>query len=171
MPSSETSDTGAVQTKAQRKRRLPTKEQLRVWRDYIETAELLRARLASRMQRESALSLGDYQVLLALSEAEGQRLRSSELAARIDWDRSRLSHHLGRMEGRGLIRREECLVDNRGAEVVLSEDGSKAFRSGSIPHLQAVQELFLSALTAEQLAQLDGATAALREHVEEAELR
>ena len=151
---------------AHKARRLPTKAQLRVWRDYIETAEALRSRLAGRMQSESSLSLGDYQVLLALSEAEAGRLRSSELAARVGWERSRLSHHLGRMERRGLIRREECAEDSRGADVVLSAAGSKAFRSGSIPHLQAVQELFVGALSPEQLAQLGVLTAALRAHLE-----
>lgn len=150
---------------ARPKRRLPTKEQLRVWREYIETAEALRSRLASRMQGESSLSLGDYQVLLALSEAESERLRSSALAARIGWERSRLSHHLGRMERRGLIRREECAEDSRGAEVVLSDAGSKAFRSGSIPHLEAVRELFIDALSPDQLAQLEALTSSLRAHL------
>lgn len=151
------------------RRHLPTKDELRVWREYIETAQVIRARLASRMQRESSLSLGDYQVLLALSEAAGQRLRPSELAARIEWDRSRLSHHLGRMERRGLISREECVEDNRGAHVVLSGQGAKAFRDGSIPHLQAVQDLFVEALTSEQLAQLARVTASLRQQLQKGE--
>ncbi len=138
-----------------------------MWRDYLETAEALRARLGSRMQRESSLSLGDYGVLLALSEAAGQRLRSSELAALVDWDRSRLSHHLGRMERRGLVRREECAVDSRGAEVVLTDRGSQAFRAGSIPHLQAIHDLFIEALSPEQLAGLEGVTAALRARMQE----
>lgn len=151
----------------EKRRRLPTREQLRVWRDYLETAEGVRSRLGRRMQAESGLSLGDYQVLLSLSEAEGTRLRSSELAARAGWERSRLSHHLGRMEKRGLIRRQECAQDNRGAEVVLTPSGAKAFRSGSILHLQAVQELFVTALTGEQLAQLDAITSSLRAHLEQ----
>src|SRR2546430_1705026 len=84
-----------------RGRQLPTREQLEVWREFIETAEALRSELASRLQGESTLSLGDYAVLLALSEAPGGRKRSSDLAAHIGWERSRLSHHLGRMERRG----------------------------------------------------------------------
>src|SRR5690554_6282399 len=97
----------------QKGRRLPTKAQLDVWREYFETAEALRSRLASRLQSEGQLSMGDYEVLLTLSESEGNRLRSSELAARMSWERSRLSHHLGRMEKRGLISREECAEDSR----------------------------------------------------------
>lgn len=152
-------------------RRLPTREQLRVWREYIETAEALKARSASRLQSAASLSAGDYQVLLTLTEAEAQRLRSSELAGRIGWERSRLSHHLGRMERRGLIRREECAEDSRGAEVVLAEAGARAFRTGSIPHLEAVRELFIDALSPDQLAQLAELTAALRAHLELGEER
>lgn len=146
-------------------RRMPTKEQVRVWRAYIETAEALRARLARRLQDEASLSVGDYEVLLQLSESDTHRFRSSELAARVGWERSRLSHHLGRMEERGLIRREACPEDGRGAEVVLTEAGAKAFRAGSIPHLLAVRKLFLDAFTAEQLAELDALTEALRGHL------
>ncbi|GAA4628257.1 MarR family transcriptional regulator [Actinoallomurus vinaceus] len=150
----------------ERQRVLPTAEELRVWRDFIETAEALRSRLTSRLQSESALSPGDYGVLLALSEADGHRLRSSELAAGIGWERSRLSHHLARMERRGLIRRENCTTDSRGAEVVLTAEGAEAFRSASIPHLRAVRELFIDALTPQQLTVVDEIAAALRAHLD-----
>lgn len=146
-------------------RRLPTRAGLRVWRDYIETAEQMRSRLGSRMQAESNLSLADYQVLLELNEAGGQRMRSSELATKVGWERSRLSHHLGRMEGRGLIRREACPDDSRGSFVVLADEGRTSFRRGSILHLQAVQDLFFEALSEEQLGGIEAATAALRAHL------
>ena len=68
-------------TDTQRPRRSPTSAELRIWREFIETVEALSWRLASRLQSESSLSPGDYQVLLALSEADGHRMRSSELAA------------------------------------------------------------------------------------------
>ena len=150
-------------TRTTRRRRvLPTTEELRVWRGFIETAEALRAELGARLQAECALSPGDYAVLLALSEADGRRLRSSQLADDVGWERSRLSHHLGRMEKRGLIRREECLTDNRGAEVVLTTEGAAAFRGATVPHLTAVRELFVDALTPEQLAAAGEIATALR---------
>lgn len=148
--------------KQRRTRQLPTTEQLRIWRDFIETTEALRSELTSRLQSESSLSPGDYAVLLALSEAPGQRLRSSELATGIGWERSRLSHHLGRMERRGLIRREECAADNRGAEVMLVPAGAEAFRGATVPHLRAIRELFVDALTPEQLVVAGEIAAALR---------
>ncbi|MGO2519156.1 MAG: MarR family winged helix-turn-helix transcriptional regulator [Microbacterium sp.] len=142
-------------------RTMPTREQLRIWRDYIETANTLRARLDSRMQSESSLSAGDYQVLLALTEAPQHTLRSSELATLIGWERSRLSHHLGRMEKRRLIGRVPCAGDVHGVDVTATEYGRAAFRTGSVPHLRAVRELFVEALTPKQLAHLDEISDAL----------
>ncbi|MBN9631011.1 MAG: MarR family transcriptional regulator [Actinobacteria bacterium] len=146
-------------------RRGPTRDQLRTWRNYIETAEALRTRLGSRLQSESELSTGDYQVLLALTEAEGRTLRSSELADLIGWERSRLSHHLGRMEKRGLISRQACADDVHGIDVIATDAGSAAFRAGSVPHLRAIRELFLDALTPAQLDEVDDVTRALRRHL------
>ena len=147
------------------RRRLPTRSELSTWRDFLETTELLRHELATRLQSDSALSSGDYTVLLALSEAEGNRMRSSEMAAHIGWERSRLSHHLGRMERRGLIRREECLTDSRGAEVVLEPSGAEAFHGATVPHLTAIRELFVDALTPAQLTAAGDIAAALRAHL------
>ena len=153
--------------RSQKPRRRLTDEQLRIWRDYIETADKLRAELGRRLQQESALSTGDYAVLLALSEAENRRLRSSELAAALGWGRSRLSHHLGRMEKRDLICREECAIDTRGAEIVLVPTGFDAFRRATVPHLAAVDELFIAALSEDELAAAAVLTRALRTHLEQ----
>ncbi|MER7441860.1 MarR family winged helix-turn-helix transcriptional regulator [Micromonospora avicenniae] len=153
-------------TPRQAGRQLPTAEELRIWRDFIETTDVLRSRIASRLQSESALSPGDYAVLLALTEAPEQQMRSSELAAHIGWERSRLSHHLGRMERRGLIRRQECATDPRGAEVHLTAAGAEAFRGSTVPHLRAIRELFVDALTPDQLVAAGEIAAALRAHLD-----
>lgn len=149
-----------------RGRQLPTAAELSIWRDFIETTEALRSRVASRLQVESSLSPGDYAVLLALTEAQDQQLRSSELATHIGWERSRLSHHLGRMERRGLIRRQECATEPRGAEVHLTPAGVEAFRAATVPHLRAIRELFIDALTPDQLRAAGEIAAALRAHLD-----
>jgi DNA-binding MarR family transcriptional regulator len=134
-------------------RRRLTAEELTVWRSLVDTTAELRRILGSELQ-ESGLSPADYQVLLALTEAAGRRLRSSELATAIDWERSRLSHHLGRMERRGLIRREDCATDSRGAEVSLTDDGAGIFRRSTPPHMRAIKKHFADALTSEQFEAL-----------------
>jgi DNA-binding MarR family transcriptional regulator len=146
-------------------RKLPTRDELRTWREFIETTEALRSVLAARLTGDTGLSPADYAVLLALSEAPDSRMRSSQLATHIGWERSRLSHHLGRMERRQLIRREECPTDNRGAEVVLEAAGARAFHAATAPHLRAVRELFIDALSADQLAAAGQIAATLRAHL------
>src|ERR1700730_7321376 len=126
------------------------------------TAELGRV-LGAQLQ-ESGLSPADYQVLLALREATGMRLRSSALATTIGWERSRLSHHLGRMERRSLIRRDDCPTDSRGAEVPLTPSGPAACRRASAPHLRAIKKHFVDALTPAQLEALAEVLQALQHH-------
>jgi DNA-binding MarR family transcriptional regulator len=143
-------------------RRRMTVGELATWRALVDTTAELRSILGAALLQESSLSPADYQVLLALREADGTRLRSSELAASIDWERSRLSHHLGRMERRGLIRRDDCPTDSRGAEVSLTQDGAEAFRQSTAPHLRAIKKHFADALTLEQFAALADVLQALQ---------
>jgi DNA-binding MarR family transcriptional regulator len=146
-------------------RRLPTRHELDMWREFIEATELLRTAVAARLHDDTGLSMGDYSVLLALTEADDGRYRSSDLATAVGWERSRLSHHLGRMERRGLIRREHCTEDSRGAEIVLEPHGEQAFHAATAPHLRAVRELFVAGLTPDQVRAAGEIAAALRGHL------
>jgi DNA-binding MarR family transcriptional regulator len=143
-----------------------TEQELSVWRSLLDTTTELRRLLSAQLQ-EVELSSGDYSVLLALTEASGRTLRSSELADAIDWERSRLSHHLGRMERRGLLRRDECPGDNRGALVVLTDDGVSALRRASGPHLRAVKHYFADALNADQVENLGDVLGTIRAHLDD----
>jgi DNA-binding MarR family transcriptional regulator len=143
-----------------------TSPELAVWRALMDTTTELRRVIGARLQQDCGLSPGDYQVLLALSEAPGRRLRSSDLAAANDWERSRLSHHLARMERRGLIRRDDCATDSRGAEVAITEAGAGIFRRATAPHARAIKQHFADALTPEQIDALDDILRALHGHLD-----
>ena len=142
-----------------------TSRELAVWRALLDTTAELRTIMGARLQQDCGLSPGDYQVLLALSEAPGRRLRSSDLAAAIDWERSRLSHHLARMQRRGLIRRDDCATDSRGAEVSTTEAGAGIFRRATAPHARAIKQHFADALSAEQVDALEDILRALGGHL------
>src|SRR5216683_4823893 len=146
------------------RRRMSSRE-LAIWRSLIDTTAELRRVLGAELQ-ESSLSPADYQVLLPLSEAGGRRMRSSELARTIDWERSRLSHHLGRMEGRQLIRRDGCATDSRGAEISLTAEGARVFRRATAPHMRSIKRHFADVLTPEQFAALGDILRALQEHLD-----
>src|SRR5437868_13697455 len=97
----------------------------RAWRRYRRMRALLDLQLSRDLAREG-LSEPDYDVLSTLSEAEGHRWRVNEFARRLLWDQSRLSHQLSRMEKRGLVAREDCPSDRRGAVVILTDAGRRA---------------------------------------------
>ena len=141
-----------------------TSAELATWRALLDTTGELRRVLGAELQ-ETGLSPADYQVLLALSEAHGKRMRSSELARTIDWERSRLSHHLGRMEKRRLIRRDDCAIDSRGAEVSLTAEGARAFSRATAPHMRSLKRHFADALTPAQFAALANILRSLQNHL------
>ena len=69
------------------------------------------------------------------------------------------------MERRGLIRRDNCPTDSRGALVSLTESGTTAFRRASAPHLRAIKTHFVDALTPEQLEALADVLQSLQRHL------
>jgi DNA-binding MarR family transcriptional regulator len=111
----------------------------------------LTARLHRELQAESGLSLADFDVLVQLTDRPESRARVLELAETLQWEKSRLSHHLARMQRRGLVAREECPDDGRGAFIVLTEDGWHAIENAAPRHVDAVRELLIDQLTREQV--------------------
>ncbi len=145
--------------------RSPTADELRAWRAFIETSEAARQLVELRLQEDSGLSQGDYAVMVALYDQPGHTMRPSQLAETISWERSRLSHHLGRMERRGLISRQAAAGDNRGAEVLLTAEGAHLYRKASSPHLHAIRDIFVTPLSAGQLSLLEDAMRCLAAHL------
>jgi len=123
----------------------------RAWRGYQRMRTLLTAQLARDLSHDSDLSEPDYTVLSNLSEAEGHRWRLNELAARMLWSKSRLSHHIARMQERGLVTREECATDGRGAFVVLTRAGLRAIEKAAPPHVASVRRSFIDVLSPDEI--------------------
>jgi len=123
----------------------------RAWRGYMRMRTLLHAKIVRDLAREAGLSGPDYDVLSNVSEAEGRRSRLGDLAARMAWSKSRLSHHITRMEQRGLVTREDCTSDGRGAFVVLTDAGLRAIQAAAPGHVASVRRHFIDLLSREQL--------------------
>ena len=125
---------------------------------YRRMRALLDLQLARDLARDSGLSEADYDVLSTLSESERSTLRLSDLAAHMLWSKSRLSHHVTRMEQRGLVARQECPGDGRGALLTLTEAGWQAIRAAAPAHVASVREHFIDPLSAEQIRVLGDIT-------------
>lgn len=111
----------------------------------------LTARLARELADDSELSYPDYEVLVALTAQPDDRLRAFELGRALGWEKSRVSHHVSRMVARGLVARESCPSDQRGAFVVVTPQGRAAITAAAPGHVAAVRRYVVDRLTPDQL--------------------
>ena len=128
--------------------------QAAAWASY----QRMRVRLAGRINRElsraTGLSEADFEILVALTEAPDESVRALALRCGLEWEKSRLSHQLRRMEERGLVMRMDCAEDNRGSVVRITDAGRKIAADARQHYEQAVRRYVLDVLTPEQLAAL-----------------
>jgi DNA-binding MarR family transcriptional regulator len=131
------------------------------WRTYLRMSSLLPAALNRELQQDSGLTLPEYEVLVQLSEAPRHRLRPFQICEALNWEQSRLSHQLTRMERRGLVLRQECEADGRGAFIELSTAGADAISGAAPRHVAAVRRLVFDRLSDAQRAAFEEACAAI----------
>jgi DNA-binding MarR family transcriptional regulator len=131
-----------------------TPTEARAWRGYRRMRGLLELRLARDLVRDSGLSEPDYDVLSTLGETDGNRMRLTELASHMLWSNSRLSHHIARMEQRGLVTRDPCPDDGRGSVVSLTPQGRAAIDEAAPKHVRSVREHFVDLLDEGELKAL-----------------
>ena len=127
-------------------------EEQRAWRAYRRMVLLVDSAIARDLSRDSGLSMPDYHVLSTVSDAPDNRVRVTDLAARMQWSPSRLSHHVTRMEQRGLVTRTECPEDLRAAYVTLTDQGWDAIRAAAPGHVESVRKHLIDNFDAAELA-------------------
>lgn len=123
----------------------------RAWRGLQLMHHQVDGELARRLASESDLSYPDYVVLVVLTDQPDGRIRLFELGRELAWEKSRLSHHVSRMVQRGLVTKERCPTDRRGAFVVITDQGRSEIEAAAPGHLAAVRELFIDLLDDRQL--------------------
>ncbi|GAA3593606.1 MarR family transcriptional regulator [Kribbella ginsengisoli] len=127
-------------------------DEQKAWRSYLQMRRTLETHLARHLQREFGLSESDFEILVNLSESETGRMRAYELGEATQWEKSRMSHHLTRMEKRGLIRKEAC--EARYPEIVLTDEGLAAIKACAPGHAGRVREFFVDVLGKERMLAL-----------------
>lgn len=126
----------------------------RAWRALNALRTPLEAALNRQLSKDSGLSTADYAVLVELSEAPGHVKRFREVVLGLGWEKSRLSHQVKRMQARGLIAKDSCETDGRGAYLRISDAGMEAIEQAAPGHVQLVRELIIDRLSPTQLEQL-----------------
>ncbi|MET0843577.1 MAG: MarR family winged helix-turn-helix transcriptional regulator [Mycetocola sp.] len=127
-----------------------SEDEQHTWRSVLRMHTQLTAALAQALKTDSDMSISDYEVLAILSEAPDGVLRARELRCELQWEKSRLAHHIRRMEQRGYVRRDACADDARAPLIGLTDTGLAAIRAAAPAHVARVRELFFSALTPTQ---------------------
>jgi DNA-binding MarR family transcriptional regulator len=122
--------------------------QQRAWLAYIRVQLRLTYEMNRQLLADSRMSLPDYDVLTALSVAEEGRMQITVLAAQIGWERSRVSHHVRRMNARGLVTCDLSAADRRVTEVTLADQGRQALAAAAPGHVDLVRHLFFGGLPA-----------------------
>jgi DNA-binding MarR family transcriptional regulator len=144
-----------------------TDEEQRSWRAWLSASQLLNDRLSRELHEQHGLTMADYEILVRLSEVPERRMRMSELASVTLSSRSRLSHQIDRMEKAGLVEREVCDSDRRGAFATLTDVGWTTLVAAAPDHVSSVRAHLVDQLTAAEFAALGKACGKVADHLDE----
>jgi DNA-binding MarR family transcriptional regulator len=132
---------------------------LSAWRTFLNTHAALTDVLERELATERRLPLSSYDVLVALQQAPGQRMRLHELADAVVLSRSGLTRLVDRLAREGLLCREHCPTDGRGAFAVLTEEGREVVRRAWPIYAQGIEKHFGSVLDDTELEVIAGSLA------------
>jgi len=126
--------------------------QQRAWRAYINGSTLLFERLDRDLREQFDVSLPEYEILVRLSESPQRSSRMALLASSVSHSRSRVTHTIARMEGKGLVARHACATDGRGVVATLTPQGWDRLVQAAPVHVEGVRRHLVDVAEAADLA-------------------
>lgn len=124
--------------------------EMRAWRGYIETIGDLQNALEGDLA-DVGLAVGDYQVLVYLSEQVDGRMRMCDLAVLLHLSPSGLTRRLDGLVRMGAVARDPSPEDRRVTLAVLTPKGRRLLESVAPRHVMSVRRHFIDALTPSQI--------------------
>jgi len=125
-------------------------EEWAFWDTWMRAQRLLTRELDRGLQDECGISKAEFSVLVTLWQTPGREMRVGELAESLDWEKSRVSHMLTRMENRGFVARTQFGASGRRTGMGLTTSGSRAAQSAILRHADNIRRYVLDSLTPEQ---------------------
>lgn len=113
-----------------------------LWRLFLTVHTRLVRQVEQDLKQAGLPSFEWYDVLIALKQAPQQRLRLSELAEELLVNRTNITRLADRLEKAGLIQREVCQDDRRGAFAVLTQAGLEMQQKMWTVYAQSIAEYF-----------------------------
>lgn len=126
--------------------------ELGAWHGMLRVHAAAVRELDAALQARHGISLTAYEVLMLLGEAPGRRLRITALSSATLLSVSGVSRMDDRLAREGLVAKEACEDDRRGAEAVLTASGRGRLRAARASHLAGVRATFLERLSDDELA-------------------
>ncbi len=137
-------------------------DEMRAWRGLVEVMAGVEADLEAELVERHGLAVGEYGVLVHLSEAEGEAMRMCDLAARLHLSPSGLTRRIDGLVRTGLVRREPSKEDRRVMRAVLTPAGRSAIHAAAPTHVDGVRRHLLDHLDRTQIRVLGQAWAAVQ---------
>ena len=150
--------------KSQAEPRWLTPAEESAWRKYIVASRRLLEALDDDLAA-NGLSLSDYEILVHLSDAKDRSLRMSDLAEKTILSRSRLSHRIKYMEGKGWVERRKCAEDKRGTWAVMTTKGWNSIVKAAPDHVESIRKHFIDQISKADQANIASAFEKLEENL------
>ena len=137
----------------------------RAWRAFMHAHHQLTVCLNRLLLQDSGLSGADFEILAVLSGLPEGRMPSQEMGTLLRWEKSRLSHHVRRMQEQGLVAREPNPADGRSAMIVLLPAGRRVIEDASPEHVRNVRRHMIDLFTPAELDTLAGLSERILGHL------
>jgi len=135
--------------------------EMRAWRGYIDVFDQINRRLEGPLLPHG-LTIGDYQVLVFLDEAEQNTMRMCDLADRLNLSPSGITRRLDGLVKAGYVARERSCDDGRVMLASITKAGKQKLVDAAPDHVASVREHFIDKLTPKQIEQLGNVFDSLR---------
>ncbi|MEZ2122248.1 MULTISPECIES: MarR family winged helix-turn-helix transcriptional regulator [unclassified Corynebacterium] len=123
-----------------------SQEEQAFWRLLLATVRKASRCIEETLVTDHGLSTSEFAVLVSLSENPDRQMRLRDICLDLDWDRSRASHQITRMERRGLVHKTRCAGDARGVVVGITREGTERLIAAAPKHVESVQRLIFDGL-------------------------
>ncbi len=134
------------------------------WRALVLGSTLLFDRLDDDLRRHHDISMVEYEILVRLSERDGQ-MRMAQLADALAHSRSRVTHTIKRMEKTGLVSRVNSPDDGRGVVAKMTAQGFTLLQMVAPTHVDGVRDHLVDLVSDEDLAALGRVMNAVADHL------
>ena len=136
--------------------------EMRAWRNYVDSVNSLQHALEADVA-PFGLTMGDYEVLVRLSERPERRQRMCDLAAELRLSPSGLTRRLDGLVRNGLVSREPSHDDRRVMLAALTDQGYDLLVAAAQSHVEGVRRHFIDRMTRDEVSTVASAFAKVRD--------